>query len=69
MEESDTVSEPRYPRRSRQPLAAWHAASNAHLIAYQTLSTCDEPTLKEAMSAPPEGRYIWKAAIFEELAS
>ena len=70
--------ERRYPSRTRKPPQDWWAnmASSgpnppAKILTGTSLlvSTSDEPTLREAMSTPPEERSLWMQAIEDELDS
>ena len=56
----------RYPRRNRRPPGNWFMAAASPNF---TVTTADDPTLKEAMNATPEERGIWLNAIDEEFRS
>jgi len=56
----------RYPRRNRKAPSNWFMAASSPTI---TVTTGDDPTLKEAMDASPEERETWLSAIDEEFQS
>ena len=66
----------RYPDRNRQPPGEWWVSVAAEdkssrnvITAGIQVSTGDEPTLREAMSTPPDERALWIQAIEEEIDS
>ena len=61
--------EPRYPRQNRRPTRSWFMASPAQCSDPLDVTTSDDPTVREAMSAPPEERDVWQSAIDDEFAS
>lgn len=67
MAEDQTVS--RFPRRNRRPPQKWFVASTVSQHFQTKISTSDDPTLKEAMSATQEERELWKLTIDDELSS
>lgn len=73
LEEHNTqsVSEPeqRYPRRTRREPKRWWYMANAATSDQIEVTTSDEPTLTEALSASPTEKSLWEAAIQDELHS
>lgn len=61
--------EERYPRRNRQKPQKWYVASSADHKSPFRVTTSDEPTLREAMSATLEEKEMWESAINEEFES
>ena len=59
----------RYPTRQRRKPLAWYIANTAKCSTDITVTTSDEPTLGEAMSATPEEREMWLSAIDNEFDS
>lgn len=59
----------RYPSRQRRKPPAWYIANTAKSSDDFTVTTSDEPTLGEAMSATPEEREMWLSAIDDEFES
>lgn len=57
---------PRYPRRDRSSTPEWYVASSAQAKECVTVTTSDDPMLREALSATPEERDMWESAINEE---
>ena len=58
----------RYPRRVRRK-PPWYMATTAQTPSGFNITTCDEPTMKEAMQATLEEREMWIKAIEDELIS
>ena len=56
----------RYPRRNRRPPSAWFMSASS---TEARITTGDDPTLSEALSASPEEREAWLHAIDEEFQS
>ena len=65
VENSTSYAQHRYPRRSRRPPPAWFMAVSSNI----NITTSDEPTLREALSATSEEREAWTKAIEEEFES
>lgn len=68
-ETSNNARYRRYPSRKRKKPSAWYMASSAERVGSLTITTSDEPTLKEALSASPGERDLWMSAIEEEFES
>jgi len=64
----ENLSASRYPRRSRQP-PQWFVASSAQVETEVSITTSDEPTLREAINSSPEERGLWESALDEEFES
>lgn len=58
-----------YPRRNRRKPPKWYMATSAETKIETQLTTSDDPTLREAMSATPEERNLWQSAIDADFAS
>ena len=68
-ESNPAEQQSRYPRRNRRKPTQWYMASTVQLSNTVNLTTGDEPTLREAMSATPEERDLWQSAIDDEFES
>lgn len=60
---------PRYPSRDRRKPQQWYMATSAQCNDQVNVTTSDEPTLREAMSATPEERDVWLSAVDDEFRS
>lgn len=67
--ESSAPSTQRYPHRQRKAPGKWYIASQSLEVHTPEVTTGDEPTVKEAMSATAQERALWEQAIEEELES
>lgn len=59
----------RYPSRNRRPPGQWYVASSAIESSGIDVTTSDDPTLKEALSATVDEQGLWNLAIDDEFCS
>lgn len=57
---------PLYSRQNRRKPPQWYVASSAHSKETITVTTSDNPTVKEAVSATAEERDLWEIVIDDE---
>ena len=59
----------RYPSRERRKPPAWYVATSVDTQSDVSITTSDEPTLREVLNATPEERDLWMSAINDEFNS
>lgn len=65
----ETQPETRYPQRNRRSTPSWYIASSAKMNSEGrsiTVTTADDPTLLEALSATQEEKSLWHSALDAE---